>query len=52
MSDDQWLATMGDVVQGLQWVNDNASTYNIRVVNLSINSSVNQSYNLDPLDVS
>jgi serine protease AprX len=34
----------------LQWVNDNKIRYNIRVVNLSLNSSVAQSYQVDPID--
>jgi serine protease AprX len=49
VSDDQGMATVSDVVNALQWVNDNRTTYNIRVVNLSLNSAVAQSYNVDPL---
>jgi serine protease AprX len=50
VSDNLGEATASSVVAGLQWVNDNASTYNIRVVTLSLNESVQQSYNSDPLD--
>jgi serine protease AprX len=38
------------VVNALQWVLNHKTTYNIRVVNLSLNSSVAESYNVDPLD--
>jgi len=47
---DDGSATLGDVMAGLQWVDDNRSTYNIRAVNMSLSSSVAQSYLVDPLD--
>lgn len=50
VSDDQGMATESDVVAALQWLHENKSRYNIRVVNLSLNSSVAQSYNTSPLD--
>lgn len=50
VSDDNGSAVASDVVEGLQWILDNKATYNIRVVNMSFNSSVMQSYNVDPLD--
>lgn len=50
VSDDSGIATASSVVAGLQWINDNASKYNIRVVNLSLNATVAQSYNVDPID--
>jgi serine protease AprX len=50
VADDQGMATEQDVVNGLQWVYDNRATYNIRVVNLSMNAGVWQSYNTSPLD--
>jgi serine protease AprX len=50
VSDDQGASTASSVVAGLQWVLENKNRYNIRVVNLSLNSSVDQSYNVDPLD--
>jgi serine protease AprX len=42
-------AITSDVINGLQWVLNNKATYNIRVVNLSLNSSVAQSYHTSPL---
>ena len=50
VSDDQGASTASKVVQGLQWVLANKSTYNIRVVNLSLNSTLPDSYNVDPID--
>ncbi len=50
VSDDQGMSTESDVINGLQWVLDNRARYNIRVVNLSLNSSVAQSYHTSPLD--
>ncbi len=50
VSDDQGMATESDVVAALQWLYENKSRYNIRVVNLSLNSSVAQSYHTSPLD--
>ena len=38
-----------DVVAALQWVYNNKAAYNIKVVNLSMNSSVYQSYHTSPL---
>lgn len=50
VSNDNGSAMMSGIVQGLQWVLDNKSTYNIRVVNLSLNSAVAESYHTSPLD--
>jgi serine protease AprX len=50
VSNDDGRATTSNVVDGLQWVYNNRTAYNIRVVNLSFNSSVANSYNQDPLD--
>lgn len=50
VSNDDGSARMQDVVAGLQWVLQNKNTYNIRVVNLSLNSSVAESYHTSPLD--
>jgi serine protease AprX len=50
VSDDQGTATAANVVQGLQWINDNAANYNIRVVNLSLNSAVYAEPDTDPID--
>ena len=43
-------ATEADVLRALQWVYDNHETYNVRVVNLSLNSDVAQSYKESPID--
>jgi serine protease AprX len=50
VSNDDGSALIKDIVQGLQWVLENKDTYNIRVVNLSLNSAVAESYNTSPLD--
>jgi serine protease AprX len=50
VADDNGASTVSDVVNGLQWVLNNKATYNIRVVNLSLNSTVADSYQVDPLD--
>ena len=43
-------ASVLDVIDGLQFVVDHKADYNIRVVNLSLKSSVAESYLTDPLD--
>ncbi|MBI5566857.1 MAG: S8 family serine peptidase [Chloroflexi bacterium] len=48
--DDTGCGLMSDVVAGLQWVYDHRAEYNIRVVNLSLNSTVAESYHTSPLD--
>ncbi len=48
--DNQGASRTSDVVAGLQWVYQNRDKYNIRVVNLSLNSSVPESYDVSPLD--
>ena len=50
VSNDDGSAMMKDVVLGLQWVLENKDTYNIRVVNISLNSAAAESYNTSPLD--
>jgi len=42
-------STESDVLEGLQWIYDNHKTYNIRVVNISLNASKAQSYHTSPL---
>jgi serine protease AprX len=49
ISDDAGKARESDAVAAMQWVLDNRTRYNIRVVNLSIGSSVEQSYHFSPL---
>ncbi len=48
-SDDAGNTTVADVINGLQFVVDKKRDYNIRVVNLSLTSTVAQSYTIDPL---
>jgi serine protease AprX len=49
-ADDAGNATVLDVIYGLQFAVDFKDTYNIRVVNLSLESTQAQSYKTDPLD--
>ena len=41
---------MSNVVAGIQWVYENRTAYNIRVANLSLNSTVAESYHTSPLN--
>ncbi len=50
VSNDVGSATTSDLVDGLQWIKDNQATYNIKVVNISLNSTVAESYHSSPLD--
>ena len=50
VSDDEGNASVLDVIRGLQFVVDHKADYNIRVVNLSLESSEPGSYETDPLD--
>lgn len=50
VSDDVGRSTESDVVQGMQWVLQNEKKYNIRVVNLSLNSTLAQSHDTSPMD--
>jgi serine protease AprX len=50
VSNDDGSATTATVVAGLQWVLENRTRYNIRVVNLSLDSTVSESYNTNPLN--
>jgi serine protease AprX len=49
-SDERGDATVLDVIYGLQFAVDHKADYNIRVVNLSLDSRTPQSYKTDPLD--
>ena len=51
VSDDQGMSTEADVVAALQWLLLNKDVYAIRVVNMSLNSSVAQSYHSSPLSI-
>ena len=48
--DETGMAYESDVVAAMQWILGNRTQYNIRVVNLSLNSTVQQSYHTSPLD--
>jgi serine protease AprX len=50
VSDDTGGATVLDVIYGLQFVVDHKDDYSIRVANLSLESTVAESYKTDPLD--
>jgi serine protease AprX len=50
VANDDGSATTASTVAGLQWVLNNRSQYNIRVVNLSLNSAAPESYHTSPLD--
>jgi serine protease AprX len=50
VTDREGAGNTSDVVDGLQWVYEHKDEYDIRVVNLSLNSSVPESYHTSPLD--
>ena len=50
VSDDDGDTTVLDVINGLQFVVDHKAEFGIRVVNLSLSSTVAESYKTDPLD--
>jgi len=50
VSDKDGMTYESSLINSLQWVYDNKDNYNIRVVNLSMNSTVAQSYHTSPLD--
>jgi serine protease AprX len=50
VTDDEGMANESDVIAGLQWVYDHREQYNIRVVNLSLNSTSAQSYHTSPMN--
>ena len=50
VSDNEGFGTVSDLVEGLQWIYENRETYNIRVVNISVNSSVPEPYHTSALD--
>ena len=49
-ADDAGRGTILDAIYGLQFAVDHKAEYNIRVVNLSLSSTVAESYRTDPLD--
>jgi serine protease AprX len=50
VNDYQGMSYMSNVIAALQWIYENKNTYNIRIVNFSLNSTVAESYNLNPLN--
>ena len=48
--DDLGRGSTSDVVAGLQWVNDHRQEFNIRVINLSLNTTINESRLANPID--
>jgi serine protease AprX len=50
VGDSQGKILMSDLIDGLQWIYNNKSIYNIRVVNISLNSTVAESYHVSALD--
>lgn len=50
VSDENGMAYESDIVAAMQWVFDNKDSYNIRVVNLSMQSSTMVSYHQSPMD--
>ncbi|MCP4425734.1 MAG: S8 family serine peptidase [Chloroflexi bacterium] len=49
ISNDEGQSYSSDVVAGLEWILNHKDQYNIRVVNLSLNSSVAESYNTNAI---
>lgn len=43
-------ALVSDVIRALQWAVDHRDEYDIRVINISLTSTIADSYRLDPLD--
>jgi len=50
VSDGAGQGRLSGLLLGLQWIYTNRTAYNIRVVNLSLNSADAESYNTSPLD--
>ena len=50
IADGNGNANLIDVIDGIQFAVEHKADYNIRVINLSLNSSVAESYKTDPLD--
>ncbi len=49
--DDQGNGTVSNIIAALDWVLANHTAYNIRVVNMSVGSAINESAFTDPLDL-
>jgi serine protease AprX len=50
VTDDNGSAFESDVLRGLDWVNQNAGAYHIGAVNLSLTTSIPESYAVSPVD--
>jgi serine protease AprX len=50
VANDEGAAKISDMISGLQWIFENRDRYNIRVVNISMNDSVLESYRTSALD--
>ncbi len=50
VTDDYGMGNTSDVVAGLQWIYNNRNIYNIKVANLSLNSTVPETYHTSALD--
>jgi serine protease AprX len=50
VGDNAGAATSSDVVEAMQWIYDNKAAYNIRVLNLSLGSTLPESYMVSPMD--
>jgi serine protease AprX len=50
VADEEGNASLIDVIDGIQFAVEHKADYNIRVLNLSLNSTVAESYKTDPLD--
>ncbi len=50
VTNDHGAGSTSDIVAGLQWIYQNRTTHNIKVVNLSLNSSVAESYHTSALN--
>ena len=51
VSNEMGMSYESDVIDALQWLFKNKDLYNVRVVNLSFNSSVQQSYRTSPMSI-
>ena len=50
VANSQGSATTSEVINGIQWINDNRATSGIKVVNISMNSNLIESYSVSALD--
>jgi serine protease AprX len=50
ISDETGMAYESDVIEGLQWLYENKETYNIRIVNISFNTTAEISYHESPMN--